>query len=74
VAFCDGSAKFIKDSVTSWDNDPETGLPIGLEHIPYDPSSIGKSGIFIYTPGMAVGVLQEISTRNGGEVIPAGAY
>ena len=71
---CDSSVRFIKDSVSSWTNDPKTGVPVGLTYIPYDPDSGEKSGVFIFTPGVKVGVYQQISTRNGGEVIPPGAY
>ena len=75
VVMCDGSARFIKDSVSSWTNNRKTGLPVGLTYIPYDPDSAEKSGMFIFTPGIKVGVFpQQISTRNGGEVIPPGSY
>jgi prepilin-type processing-associated H-X9-DG protein len=74
VAMCDSSVRFVKDSVSSWTNNWRTGLPVGLTYIPYDPDSGEKSGMFIFAPGMKVGIYQQISTRNGGEVIPPGSY
>jgi prepilin-type processing-associated H-X9-DG protein len=76
-AFCDGSVKFIKDSISSWRIDPATlgssdppgCLPIGVSRgIP------GDKWVFVIPRGTYIGVLQQLSTRNGGEVISADAY
>jgi prepilin-type N-terminal cleavage/methylation domain-containing protein/prepilin-type processing-associated H-X9-DG protein len=61
-AFCDGSVKFIKESIESWTIIPATGLP---QRVTYQA---GK-----YFPGF-IPVYQALSTRNGGEVISAGSY
>jgi prepilin-type N-terminal cleavage/methylation domain-containing protein/prepilin-type processing-associated H-X9-DG protein len=76
-AFCDGSVKFIKDSISSWQINPTTlgsadppgCLPRGVTR--------GVSGdvmVYVIPPGTAVGVLQQLSTRNGGEVIDNNSY
>jgi prepilin-type processing-associated H-X9-DG protein len=65
VAFCDGSVRFIKNSVSSWSFDPTTNMPIGM--------SLSN---FVYTPapGTFIGIWQQLSTRNGGEVISSDWY
>jgi prepilin-type N-terminal cleavage/methylation domain-containing protein/prepilin-type processing-associated H-X9-DG protein len=66
-AFCDGSVRFLKNSIDTWSNDPTTGLPVGTVT---DPTT----GAFSLAPGAKVGVYQALSTRSGGEVISADAY
>ena len=64
-AFCDGSVRFLKESIDSWTINPAAGgLPQGVTYQPpfYYPS-----------PG-AVRVYQALSTINGGEVISADQY
>ena len=65
MAFCDGSVRFIKNSVSSWSFDPNTNLPMGV-----------ALTNFVYTlvPGSTVGVWQKLSTRSGGETISADSY
>jgi prepilin-type N-terminal cleavage/methylation domain-containing protein/prepilin-type processing-associated H-X9-DG protein len=65
VAFCDGSARFLKNSISSWSFDPTTNAPLGV--------SLTK---FVYSiaPGTAKGVWQQLSTRNGGEVLSSDSY
>jgi prepilin-type processing-associated H-X9-DG protein len=81
-AFCDGSVKFIKDSISSWQIDPasigtpgapsKTCIPLGLTAAAVD----ARGYIVQYTipPGAAIGVLQQLSSRNGGEVVSADQY
>jgi prepilin-type processing-associated H-X9-DG protein len=80
--FCDGSVKFIKDSISSWQINPasigtpaspsKTCTPVGVS-----VAAVSKSGYAIeYTipPGTYIGVLQQLSTRNGGEVVSSDQY
>jgi prepilin-type N-terminal cleavage/methylation domain-containing protein/prepilin-type processing-associated H-X9-DG protein len=80
--FCDGSVKFIKDSISSWKIDPttigtpgspsKTCTPIGVS-----AAALSASGYIIqYTvpPNTFIGILQQLSTRAGGEVISADNY
>jgi prepilin-type N-terminal cleavage/methylation domain-containing protein/prepilin-type processing-associated H-X9-DG protein len=63
-AFCDGSVRFIKESIDSWKINPATGLPQGVTY---------QARKYVPGPG-AIRVYQALSTRNGGEVISADAY
>jgi prepilin-type N-terminal cleavage/methylation domain-containing protein/prepilin-type processing-associated H-X9-DG protein len=64
-AFCDGSVRFLKDSIDTWPFDPSTGYPLGIT----------QPGLtFVIAPGTKVGVYQALSSRNQGEVISADAY
>jgi len=65
-AFCDGSVRFIKDTIDTWQN-TASGAPVGAVQ---DPTS----GVFSLTAGSKVGVYQALSTRAGGEVISADQY
>jgi prepilin-type processing-associated H-X9-DG protein len=71
MAFCDGSVKFIKNTISSWAFGTATGphgnLPNGVtwNATPYN---------YTINPGTVLGVYQQLSTRNGGEVISADAY
>jgi len=66
-AFCDGSVKFLKNTINSWQpdlNNPSVpGLPRGLTL---------TNGI--YTPTLPYGIFQALSTRAGGEVISADSF
>jgi prepilin-type processing-associated H-X9-DG protein/prepilin-type N-terminal cleavage/methylation domain-containing protein len=64
-AFADGSIRFLKDSISSWPFDPATGYPLGVAD---------NNGNMILTPGARTGVLQQLSTRNGGEIIGSDQY
>jgi prepilin-type N-terminal cleavage/methylation domain-containing protein/prepilin-type processing-associated H-X9-DG protein len=64
-AFADGSVRFLRDGIESWQVD----------------SAAGWQGLFtvvsyrvVLAPGLHMAVLQALSTRNGGEVISADAY
>ncbi len=58
-AFADGSVRFIKETVNTWYNDPQTGLPAGIT---YD-------GALYHNVGAKWGVYQELTTRSGGELV-----
>ncbi|WZO99428.1 DUF1559 domain-containing protein [Isosphaeraceae bacterium EP7] len=63
-SMCDGSVRFIKNTINSWQIDPANNyLPRGLTY---------TGGI--YTPTQPYGVYQALSTRGGGEVISSDAY
>jgi prepilin-type N-terminal cleavage/methylation domain-containing protein/prepilin-type processing-associated H-X9-DG protein len=65
-AFCDGSVKFLKETIQSWQYDPATTLPIGITYTPQLYS--------VVSPAPQYGVYQALSTRAGGEVISSDAY
>ena len=70
-AFCDGSVRFIKNSISSWPFQPGQGtfsqasLPVGVTYTNY---------IFSAATGTQFGVYQALSTRAGGEIISADQY
>jgi prepilin-type N-terminal cleavage/methylation domain-containing protein/prepilin-type processing-associated H-X9-DG protein len=65
-AFCDGSVRFLKDTIDTWQN-TANGSPVGAIQ---DPTS----GIFTMSAGAKVGVYQALSTRAGGEIVSADQY
>jgi prepilin-type N-terminal cleavage/methylation domain-containing protein/prepilin-type processing-associated H-X9-DG protein len=62
-ALCDGSVRFIANTVNTWPFDPETGWPTGLGVTP------DRYAGNIYSSARPFGVYQALSTRAGGEVI-----
>jgi prepilin-type N-terminal cleavage/methylation domain-containing protein/prepilin-type processing-associated H-X9-DG protein len=65
--FCDGSVKFLKESIQSWQINPTTNLPNGV--------SLDAAGyVYQMAPGTQLGVYQALSTRAGGEVVGSDAY
>jgi prepilin-type N-terminal cleavage/methylation domain-containing protein/prepilin-type processing-associated H-X9-DG protein len=75
-AFLDGSVKFIKDSISSWQINPATlGSPGAPSNNCAPPGVTRNPGSTYNVPvGTFIGILQQLSTRNGGEVISADAY
>jgi prepilin-type N-terminal cleavage/methylation domain-containing protein/prepilin-type processing-associated H-X9-DG protein len=82
VGFCDGSVKFIKDSISSWRINPATlgspgapapdppgCLPVGVTR-----GANGDPAVFVISQGTQIGVLQQLSTRNGNEVVSSDQY
>ena len=65
-AFCDGSVRFVKETIDCAPFDPASGLPRGW--------SLGADGLYSVNPPGRMGVYQALSTRSGGEVISAGSY
>jgi prepilin-type N-terminal cleavage/methylation domain-containing protein/prepilin-type processing-associated H-X9-DG protein len=69
-ALCDGSVRFLKETIDSWSLDggqvPSFALPPGVTLDPING--------FRFAPGAKVGVYQALGSINGGEVIRAGAY
>jgi prepilin-type N-terminal cleavage/methylation domain-containing protein/prepilin-type processing-associated H-X9-DG protein len=74
--FCDGSVRFIKNSIQSWQPDPNNafvpGWPRGLTWTANVTTNFGTLGV--YSTTSPYGVYQSLSTRNGGEVIGADQY
>jgi prepilin-type N-terminal cleavage/methylation domain-containing protein/prepilin-type processing-associated H-X9-DG protein len=80
-AFCDGSVKFIKNSISSWSfsagNADSYGdaMPNGTVFTPVSASAPNtKTGEYLATGTAQLGVYQQLSTRNGGEVISSDSY
>ncbi|WP_165066466.1 DUF1559 family PulG-like putative transporter [Paludisphaera rhizosphaerae] len=83
-AFCDGSVRFMKNSVDSWSFSTNTdsygdSIPDNTTYVTVAASgSFSKSGYYLShssTNGSArLGVYQKLATRNGGEVISSDAY
>jgi prepilin-type processing-associated H-X9-DG protein len=79
IAFCDGSVRFVKETISSWPNSTVAGAygaPPGMVVTPItnDP---GFSNEYVWTPTPNVtryGVWQQIATRNGGEVVSSDQY
>jgi prepilin-type N-terminal cleavage/methylation domain-containing protein/prepilin-type processing-associated H-X9-DG protein len=70
-AFCDGSVKFLKDSINTWALTNATGSHGAV----YPAGSVWNSSCFIWSNGTAQpGVYQALSSRNGGEVISSDTY
>jgi prepilin-type N-terminal cleavage/methylation domain-containing protein/prepilin-type processing-associated H-X9-DG protein len=65
-AFMDGSVRFLKEAISSWPADQNTGMPLGVT---FDPN-----GPYKLAPSVRFGVYQALSTRAGGEVISASDY
>jgi prepilin-type processing-associated H-X9-DG protein len=77
--FCDGSVKFIKDSIQSWQINPSSigayGSPSpGCVPVGVTRGNGSDPNVYVFAPGTQVGVLQALSSRNGGEVISADQY
>ena len=65
--FCDGSVKFIKETINTWQINGSTGLPNGV--------GLDSNGrVYTVAPGTQFGVYQALSTRSGGEVVSADNY
>ena len=77
VGFCDGSVRFIKNTIDSWTiTTPQTkGLPIGATAAPVatDPNDYSDYGL-ILSNTCRTGVWQKLATRNGGEVVSGSDY
>jgi prepilin-type N-terminal cleavage/methylation domain-containing protein/prepilin-type processing-associated H-X9-DG protein len=64
-AFCDGSVRFLRETLDSWQLNIQTQLPAGMSQ---------SNGLFSLAPTTYIGVYQKLSTRNGGETISADQY
>ena len=81
-AFCDGSVRFIKNSISSWSFGAGTAdayhdaMPDGsvFTTIPAPGAPRTKAGSYLDIGTARPGVYQQLSTRAGGEVISANDY
>jgi prepilin-type N-terminal cleavage/methylation domain-containing protein/prepilin-type processing-associated H-X9-DG protein len=64
--FCDGSVRFIKDTIQSWQLVPPNFTPKNVTF------NVGTGTFTVGAPGF--GVYQALSTRAGGEVISSDSY
>jgi prepilin-type processing-associated H-X9-DG protein len=72
-AFCDGSVRFIKNSIDSWSFSQGNADKYGdsmPDYVSYDATNI----IYTVLAGCRFGVYQALSTRNGGEVVSSDQY
>jgi prepilin-type N-terminal cleavage/methylation domain-containing protein/prepilin-type processing-associated H-X9-DG protein len=68
-AFCDGSVRFLKDTINTMPFNPATGQPLGITG-DFNYYSVQ----FTLAPTVRFGTYQALSTRGGGEVISADSY
>jgi prepilin-type N-terminal cleavage/methylation domain-containing protein len=75
-AYCDGSVRFVNNSINSWSftagNADSYGdsLPDGTVYTEtFYSAPFSKVGYYLNTSNATLGVYQKLSTRNGGEVI-----
>jgi prepilin-type N-terminal cleavage/methylation domain-containing protein/prepilin-type processing-associated H-X9-DG protein len=80
-AMCDGSVRFIKNTINSWtfqtnNTDPSGDImPDGTVFTTVSYTApYTKNGSYLANGTATLGVYQKLSTRNGGEVISADAY
>ncbi|WP_435008457.1 DUF1559 domain-containing protein [Tundrisphaera lichenicola] len=73
MAFCDGSVRFIKSTISSWSFGAGNTDSYG-DSMPDNVAYDAKNIIFTINPGAKLGVYQQLSTRNGGEVISSDSY
>jgi prepilin-type processing-associated H-X9-DG protein len=67
VGFCDGSVRFVKDTVESVAFDITTG---DVPAFRLDPAT----KTYAIAPGIRLGVWQKLSTRNFGEALAPGSF
>jgi prepilin-type N-terminal cleavage/methylation domain-containing protein/prepilin-type processing-associated H-X9-DG protein len=83
--FCDGSVKFLKNSISSWtfntsntDGDGDS-MPDNTTRVTVSATApYSRTGYYLQNSGTngnaQLGVYQQLSTRNGGEVISSDSY
>ncbi len=64
-AMCDGSVRFLKETINCWQIDPSTSNVVGMTFGTYGEPYYGTA---------RPGVLQALSTRSGGEVISSDSF
>jgi prepilin-type processing-associated H-X9-DG protein len=78
VALCDGSVRFVKETISCWQNSQVSpGTPAGLTLTTVPDPSLGAGAtvkVWALATGTKMGVWQQLGSRNGGEVISSDAY
>jgi prepilin-type N-terminal cleavage/methylation domain-containing protein/prepilin-type processing-associated H-X9-DG protein len=72
-AFCDGSVRFIKNTINSWGFGQGSADSYG-DSMPDGITYNASTGAYTIQPGCRFGVYQALSTRAGGEAISSDAY
>jgi prepilin-type N-terminal cleavage/methylation domain-containing protein/prepilin-type processing-associated H-X9-DG protein len=72
-AFCDGSVRFIKNTINSWSFSTGNTDSYG-DSVPDNITFDAKNVLWTVNPGARFGIYQALSTRNGSEVVSAEAY
>ena len=70
VGFCDGSVRFLKNTINSWAFQPGGGGPGGASL----PVNVTFSNFIFTINGPASGVYQALATRAFGEVISSDSF
>ena len=75
VGFCDGSVRFLKNTIDSWTipAPQKNGIPVGTTQATLPQGVAGTYGLTL-SAGARLGVYQKLATRAGGEVVSADAY
>jgi prepilin-type processing-associated H-X9-DG protein len=75
-AFCDGSVRFIKNTINCWSYNTATTAGQGGTSLPIGVTYTGAPTYTGYAvnPGASVGVYQALSSPKGGEVLSADQY
>jgi prepilin-type N-terminal cleavage/methylation domain-containing protein/prepilin-type processing-associated H-X9-DG protein len=83
-AFCDGSVRFLKETIQSWQIQSTGGTLTQWQNgklaitsgngYPVGVSRDPKTAAYLFAPGMQVGVYQALASRNGGEVVSSDQY
>jgi prepilin-type N-terminal cleavage/methylation domain-containing protein/prepilin-type processing-associated H-X9-DG protein len=66
LVFADGSVRFIKETIDTWQFNTATQMPAGMTQ--------GANRLFSLAPHTYIGMYQKLSTRNGGEVVSFDQY
>jgi prepilin-type processing-associated H-X9-DG protein len=72
-AFCDGSVRFIKNTINSWSFSQGNTDSYG-DSVPNGITFDAKNVLWTVNPGAVFGVYQALSTRNGNEVLSSDSY
>ncbi len=74
IAFCDGSVRFIKNTVNSWSFSGGSTITFSSSPIDCPPNITYTNYIFTINPGAVLGVYQKLATKNGGDVVSSDQY